>query len=198
MFGPHNVQNALAAIAVGVRDGHRPRTIRARWPPSPASSAASPSSARRRHHRDRRLRPPSGRDRRRPEAPRASARRHGRDRRRPAAPLLPPARPVRRLLHLLQRRRYRASSPTSTPPARQPIEGVDRDGAGGGPAHARPSPRRAAPRYRSDLPSMICTMARPGDFVVCLGAGNITAWAHALPGQLSACSRQRVRAHRQR
>ena len=27
-------------------------------------------------------------------------------------------------------------------------------------------------------------MARPGDVVVCLGAGNITAWAHALPGQL--------------
>jgi UDP-N-acetylmuramate--alanine ligase len=27
-------------------------------------------------------------------------------------------------------------------------------------------------------------MARPGDVVVCLGAGNITSWAHALPGQL--------------
>jgi UDP-N-acetylmuramate--alanine ligase len=27
-------------------------------------------------------------------------------------------------------------------------------------------------------------MAQPGDVVVCLGAGNITAWAHALPGQL--------------
>jgi UDP-N-acetylmuramate dehydrogenase len=26
--------------------------------------------------------------------------------------------------------------------------------------------------------------ALPGDVVVCLGAGNITAWAHALPGQL--------------
>ena len=35
-----------------------------------------------------------------------------------------------------------------------------------------------------DLPGLIWQMARPGDVVVCLGAGNITAWAHALPGQL--------------
>ena len=35
-----------------------------------------------------------------------------------------------------------------------------------------------------DLPAMIWQMARPGDVVVCLGAGNITAWAHALPGQI--------------
>ena len=27
-------------------------------------------------------------------------------------------------------------------------------------------------------------MSEPGDLVVCLGAGNITAWAHALPDQL--------------
>jgi UDP-N-acetylmuramate--alanine ligase len=35
-----------------------------------------------------------------------------------------------------------------------------------------------------DLPGLIWQAARPGDVVVCLGAGNITAWAHALPGQL--------------
>jgi UDP-N-acetylmuramate--alanine ligase len=35
-----------------------------------------------------------------------------------------------------------------------------------------------------DLPGLVWQMARPGDVVVCLGAGNITAWAHALPGQL--------------
>jgi UDP-N-acetylmuramate--alanine ligase len=35
-----------------------------------------------------------------------------------------------------------------------------------------------------DLPGLIWQMARPGDVVVFLGAGNITAWAHALPGQL--------------
>ena len=28
--------------------------------------------------------------------------------------------------------------------------------------------------------------ARPGDLVVCLGAGDITGWAYALPGQLEA------------
>ena len=27
---------------------------------------------------------------------------------------------------------------------------------------------------------------RPGDIVVCLGAGTITQWAYALPGQLAA------------
>jgi hypothetical protein len=35
-----------------------------------------------------------------------------------------------------------------------------------------------------DLPEVIWKIARPGDVVVCLGAGNITAWAHALPGQI--------------
>ena len=42
--------------------------------------------------------------------------------------------------------------------------------------HPLPSP--------GDLPNLIWQVARPGDVVVCLGAGNITAWAHALPGQL--------------
>lgn len=32
-----------------------------------------------------------------------------------------------------------------------------------------------------DLPSQIKMLANPGDFVVCLGAGNITLWANALP-----------------
>jgi UDP-N-acetylmuramate--alanine ligase len=29
-------------------------------------------------------------------------------------------------------------------------------------------------------------MTAPGDIVVCLGAGTITQWAYALPGQLAA------------
>jgi UDP-N-acetylmuramate--alanine ligase len=33
---------------------------------------------------------------------------------------------------------------------------------------------------------MVHAIARSGDYVVCLGAGNITGWAHALPGQLQA------------
>ena len=36
------------------------------------------------------------------------------------------------------------------------------------------------------LAEMVHAIARPGDFVVCLGAGNITQWAGALPGQLAA------------
>jgi UDP-N-acetylmuramate--alanine ligase len=29
-------------------------------------------------------------------------------------------------------------------------------------------------------------IAKSGDYVVCLGAGNITQWAYALPGELKA------------
>jgi UDP-N-acetylmuramate--alanine ligase len=32
---------------------------------------------------------------------------------------------------------------------------------------------------------MVHAIAKPGDFVVCLGAGTITTWAHALPAQLA-------------
>ncbi len=35
------------------------------------------------------------------------------------------------------------------------------------------------------LAEMIHAIAKPGDMVVCLGAGNITAWAAALPAQLA-------------
>jgi UDP-N-acetylmuramate--alanine ligase len=64
-----------------------------------------------------------------------------------------------------------------------PIEGVNRDMLVG-------LARRAGHRDVSplggpgDLPGLIWQAARPGDVVVCLGAGNITAWAHALPGQI--------------
>jgi UDP-N-acetylmuramate--alanine ligase len=36
-----------------------------------------------------------------------------------------------------------------------------------------------------ELPLLIRQIAAPGDMVVCLGAGSITLWAHALPGQLA-------------
>jgi len=38
----------------------------------------------------------------------------------------------------------------------------------------------------ADLPALIALEARRGDLVVCLGAGDITAWAQALPAQLEA------------
>ena len=37
-----------------------------------------------------------------------------------------------------------------------------------------------------ELAPLIASLVAPGDFVVCLGAGNITAWAAALPGELAA------------
>ncbi|MEL7415335.1 MAG: UDP-N-acetylmuramate--L-alanine ligase, partial [Pseudomonadota bacterium] len=37
-----------------------------------------------------------------------------------------------------------------------------------------------------DLPALVREEAQPGDMVVCLGAGTITACAHALPRSLAA------------
>jgi len=36
------------------------------------------------------------------------------------------------------------------------------------------------------LAGLVAAMAKPGDYVVCLGAGSITQWAYALPGELKA------------
>jgi UDP-N-acetylmuramate--alanine ligase len=36
------------------------------------------------------------------------------------------------------------------------------------------------------LPALVAAEAREGDLVVCLGAGDITNWAQALPAQLQA------------
>jgi UDP-N-acetylmuramate--alanine ligase len=38
----------------------------------------------------------------------------------------------------------------------------------------------------ASLPAMVRALAKPGDLVVCLGAGSITQWANALPGALDA------------
>ncbi|MFP4003223.1 MAG: UDP-N-acetylmuramate--L-alanine ligase [Alphaproteobacteria bacterium] len=64
-----------------------------------------------------------------------------------------------------------------------PIDGVDRDGLVQGlRAYGH---RRVLPLENADaLAPVIRREARPGDLVVCLGAGNITAWANELPEQL--------------
>jgi UDP-N-acetylmuramate--alanine ligase len=41
-----------------------------------------------------------------------------------------------------------------------------------------------------DLPALVNELAEPGDFVICLGAGNITQWAYALPEQLEALQKE--------
>jgi UDP-N-acetylmuramate--alanine ligase len=65
------------------------------------------------------------------------------------------------------------------------IEGVDRDALVEGlRAHGH---RRVIPLDSpEDLAAIVVEAARPGDMVVCLGAGNITNWAHALPAELEA------------
>jgi UDP-N-acetylmuramate--alanine ligase len=66
-----------------------------------------------------------------------------------------------------------------------PIEGVDRDALVEGlRAHGH---RSVVPLPGPEhLAEMVHAIARQGDFVVCLGAGNITQWAAALPEQLAA------------
>lgn len=44
------------------------------------------------------------------------------------------------------------------------------------------------------LAAQVVKLAQPGDYVICLGAGNITQWAYALPGQLDAISAQKGKA----
>jgi UDP-N-acetylmuramate--alanine ligase len=65
-----------------------------------------------------------------------------------------------------------------------PIPGADRDHLVAGLA-AR-GHRRALPLpSREALAGMVRDVARPGDIVVCLGAGSITQWAAALPKELA-------------
>jgi UDP-N-acetylmuramate--alanine ligase len=64
-----------------------------------------------------------------------------------------------------------------------PIEGVNRDALVEG-LRLR-GHRDAVPLGGpEDLAPLIAGIVKPGDYVVCLGAGSITQWAYALPGQL--------------
>ncbi len=66
-----------------------------------------------------------------------------------------------------------------------PIEGIDRDALVAG-LQAR-GHRDAVPlKAPEDLAGIVAGVAAPGDIVVCLGAGNITQWANALPAELDA------------
>lgn len=71
------------------------------------------------------------------------------------------------------------------PAGEAPIEGADRDSLVEG--LRRHGHRAAEPLEGADqLAAAVDGLAGPGDMVVCLGAGNITAWAHELPAQLQA------------
>jgi UDP-N-acetylmuramate--alanine ligase len=66
-----------------------------------------------------------------------------------------------------------------------PIAGADRDNLVQG-MRAR-GHRNVMPLESPEkLASLIKGIAQPGDMVVCLGAGSITQWAYALPGELKA------------
>jgi UDP-N-acetylmuramate--alanine ligase len=66
-----------------------------------------------------------------------------------------------------------------------PLEGIDRDALVEG--LRRWGHRRVVPLDGPDaLAGLVMEEAKAGDLVVCLGAGDITAWAYALPGQLEA------------
>jgi UDP-N-acetylmuramate--alanine ligase len=67
----------------------------------------------------------------------------------------------------------------------QPIPGADRDALVQG-LKARGHRNAMALERSEDLAGIVKSVARPGDYVVCLGAGNITQWAYALPGELQA------------
>ena len=66
-----------------------------------------------------------------------------------------------------------------------PIEGISRDTLVGGLiAHGH---RRALPLAgEAALADFVRAECRPGDMLVCLGAGSISAWANALPARLGA------------
>ena len=64
-----------------------------------------------------------------------------------------------------------------------PIEGADRDGLVEG-MRVRGHRNVTALTDRALLAPLISELADSGDYVICLGAGNITAWAHDLPAEL--------------
>ena len=64
------------------------------------------------------------------------------------------------------------------------IEGVDRDALVAG-LHAHGHRAAMALDGPENLAGTVNDLAQPGDMVVCLGAGSISAWANALPEQLA-------------
>ena len=184
MPGRHNALNATAAIAVAhelkvapVDDPQGDRRLRRRQAPL--------HPHRRMERRDdlRRLRPPSGRDRRR-AARRARRRQRQGDRGRPAASLYAPAVAVRSFARCFND--ADAVIVADVYPGRRDADRRRRQaGAGRRDQRAWPPPRRRLPSP-DKLAGIVSEIAKPGDYVVCLGAGNITQWAYALPGELAA------------
>ncbi len=56
------------------------------------------------------------------------------------------------------------------------VSGIRKNGKGKDKVHALENPQALAP--------LVYKIAKPGDFIICLGAGSITQWAHVLPKEL--------------
>jgi UDP-N-acetylmuramate--alanine ligase len=74
------------------------------------------------------------------------------------------------------------------PAGEAPIEGADRESLVTA-VRARGHRQVISLDGPGELAGIVRGLARPGDYVVCLGAGNITQWAYALPGELAALER---------
>ena len=73
----------------------------------------------------------------------------------------------------------------------EPIKGASRDDLVAGLiAHGHRHVR--ALLGEDDLERLVREQARPGDMVVCLGAGTISGWANALPARLLGTKQDRV------
>jgi UDP-N-acetylmuramate--alanine ligase len=71
------------------------------------------------------------------------------------------------------------------PAGEAPIAGADRDALVAG-LRARGHKQAIPLEGPEKLAGLIKDLAKPGDYVVCLGAGSITQWAYALPAELKA------------
>jgi UDP-N-acetylmuramate--alanine ligase len=71
------------------------------------------------------------------------------------------------------------------PAGEKPIEGIDRDHLVAA-IKAHGHRRAIALNGPEDVPTIVREIAKEGDYIVFLGAGNITQWAYALPEQLKA------------
>ena len=69
-------------------------------------------------------------------------------------------------------------------PGEQPIDGADRDSLIEG-LRRQAKTNVIAMDGPESLAPIVARLAQPGDMVVGLGAGTITDWIHALPGQLA-------------
>jgi len=68
-----------------------------------------------------------------------------------------------------------------------PVKGIDREAIIQG-LHAHGQANALALETPENLPALIRDMTATGDYVVCLGAGDVTAWAQALPEALAELS----------